>query len=367
MRAPLAPIGNADLSWHIETTCPGDWAVRMTQLGGGFFHSPLGLQLNVPSGAAVFATLYRRDRVIGLATGVWNQCRLSGRPRHFYAPTLPLVEDASLRIAALVSLRAHLAQNGAAEVLLDSFDGWEVEPPLAVSASRREYVVSLGGVPEQVEARFADTHRRHLDRGRREGWSLRKPVNEDAITALREVQSHVAHRRELRGDGFDPRAPSLQLLRGTGTDLHAFWGLQTFAAWHDDSLLAAVLIGWANQRAYYILGGSTPEGYRRSAAVWLHWRAMGELAAQGCSVYNLGGTPASATRPEAAAHGLFRFKSGFGAAGVGCRGACWSLRPGHMRAHQVVRWLVAALQRSPLVAPAPLARAGVSWLGCLDR
>src|SRR2546425_1902867 len=143
MRARSVPSDDADLSWHIETSCPGDWQVRMIQLGAGFFHSPPGLRVNVPSGEAVFATLHRRDRVIGLATGVWIRCRLSGRPRHFYAPTLPLVEDASLRNAALVSWRAHLAESGAAEVLLDSYDGWEVEPPLAASRSRREYVIPL--------------------------------------------------------------------------------------------------------------------------------------------------------------------------------------------------------------------------------
>ena len=324
----------------------------MIQLGAGFFHSPPGLRVNVPSGEAVFATLHRRDRVIGLATGVWIRCRLSGRPRHFYAPTLPLVEDASLRNAALVSWRAHLAESGAAEVLLDSYDGWEVEPPLAASRSRREYVIPLDDGPEQIAARFADTHRRHLDRGRREGWSLRKPANEDAIAALRQVQHHVAHRRELRGDGIDPRLSSLPLLRESGSDSQAFWGVQTYAAWHDDMLLGAVLIGWANQRGYYILGGSTPEGYRRSTAVWLHWRVMGELAMHGCKVYNLGGTPASAARPEDPAHGLYRFKSGFGAAAVECRGACWYLSPGHLRAHRVARWVVAALQRTPFVVSA---------------
>jgi lipid II:glycine glycyltransferase (peptidoglycan interpeptide bridge formation enzyme) len=66
---------------------------------------------------------------------------------------------------------------------------------------------------------------------------------------------------------------------------------------------------------------------------------MALLAEHGFTAYNLGGTPEAGGMPEHPAHGLFRFKNGFGGEAVRCRGARWVLRPGHLRAHRLARAL----------------------------
>ena len=105
-------------------------------------------------------------------------------------------------------------------------------------------------------------------------------------------------------------------------------------------------MGWANRRAFYLIGGSTPAGYARDAAQWLHWRIMCALADMGFTHYNLGGTAASAVNSEDPAHGLHRFKTGFGAEVVSCRSVGWTLRPAHAQAHRVVRWVAAHVRPS---------------------
>jgi len=319
----------------------------LSQLGGSFFHSPPGLLLAAPRGEPAFALLRRGENVIGLAAGVWRQCRLSRERRHFYSPSLPAVSVASPQPTAIAAWAEHLRRAGAAEVIFDSYDSrWGADALPNGTRLRQEYVVSLGSDAEQIAGRFAETHRRHVRRGEREAWALQMPAGHEAVTVLEQVCGWAAGRAEVRGDRFEPPLDTVRLIHEDRTGLQSAWGAQTFAAWHEHALLAAVLVGWANQRAYYLLGGSTPEGYRRSAAVWLHWRIMAMLAASGCRVYNLGGTAAAAVRPEDAAHGLYRFKQGFGGETVVCGGAYYPLRPGHLRLHQIAQYLSAVLWRS---------------------
>jgi lipid II:glycine glycyltransferase (peptidoglycan interpeptide bridge formation enzyme) len=113
----------------------------------------------------------------------------------------------------------------------------------------------------------------------------------------------------------------------------AAWGTATFAAYDGGVALGAVGVGWAGGCAYLLSGGSTPEGYRRSAAHWLAWRVMAELAAAGFASHNLGGIPEEACSPDNPSHGLYEYKRGYGGEEVPCRGARWEPDPGHLRLH----------------------------------
>jgi hypothetical protein len=220
-------------------------------------------------------------------------------------------------------------------VVVDSFDArWEPGIAAPEAPARQEYFVSLEiPVSEQV-ARFRTLHRRHLRDGVREAWTLRTLEGEDARTLLHGVLAAATRRR---GDRIAVDV-SAAATRSPGPALTAAWGTRLFSAWHNATPLAAVLIGWANRRAYYLLGGSTVEGYHRSASVWLHWSVMSALAQQGFNTYNLGGTPASAVRPQDPAYGLFRFKSGFGSQVVRCQGTRWTFNRTHVRVHRLARW-----------------------------
>jgi lipid II:glycine glycyltransferase (peptidoglycan interpeptide bridge formation enzyme) len=119
-----------------------------------------------------------------------------------------------------------------------------------------------------------------------------------------------------------------------------------FSAYQGDALLAAALIGYTAHRAFYLSGGSTPDGYAQSASVWLHWRTMSALRARGVTAYNLGGAPAGAAAPDHPLHGLHRFKLGFSPTVYRRNGLQWNDRTAHVRAHQLVRRFVGAAHRA---------------------
>lgn len=335
-----------DLRWQLDPECPRAWRAQLERAGGGFFHSPPGLQVSAPDGEPVFARLLHGEAVVGVALGAANRCRLGVHASHVYLPTLPAIGCLARRDEALRLLTDALRARDAVEVVMDSFDApWQPGPavPAAEAAPRLEYLVPLDdGRPDELARRASEGHRRLVRKGERASWSFRTHVGQEALALLRVVQLAAAGRAESRGDGFAVRVPEVAL-RSFTAEPGAVWGVSTFAAWGGSEPLAAVLIGWSGRRAFYVLGGSTPEGYRQGAAVWLHWRVMCRLAEHGCDAYNLGGTPAAASDPEHPAHGLFRFKTGFGAAIVPCRGARWTFRSGHLRLHRVARWVAERL------------------------
>jgi hypothetical protein len=283
----------------------------------------------------MFAQLLSGQEVVGVAAGVRSRCRLSRRPRHYYFPTLPALGGPAHPDELLTALVSVLRSYGAGEVVFDSFDArWEPGIAALEPAARQEYFVSLETPVSEQVARFRTLHRRHLRDGVREAWTLRTLEGEDARTLLHGVLAAATRRR---GDPFAVEV-SAAATRSPGPALTAAWGTRLFSAWHNATPLAAVLIGWANRRAYYLLGGSTVEGYHRSASVWLHWSIMSHFAHHGFITYNLGGTPASAVRPQDPAHGLFRFKSGFGSQVVRCQGTRWTFDRTHVRVHRLARW-----------------------------
>jgi len=303
----------------MQSGCPSDWSFQLQRCEAGFFHSPLGIQTAAPLGEPLFAQLLRGEEVVGVAAGVRSGCRLSFRRCHYYFPTLPALADLHHPDEVLFALVRVLRSHGAAEVIFESFDArWEPRMTTRRTRPRQEYVVSLEIPLSEQAARLGTTHRRHLRRGVKEGWTVRLLHGEDARALLQEVP------------GAATRSPAPALT--------ADWGTEVYSAWHGATPLAAVLVGWANRRAYHVLSGSTAEGYRRSASAWLHWRIMGCLAEHGFTTYNLGGTPASADRPQDPAHGLFRFKTGFGSKVVRCRGAQWIFGRAHAGAHEVAAW-----------------------------
>jgi len=88
--------------------------------------------------------------------------------------------------------------------------------------------------------------------------------------------------------------------------------------------VSTVLCGLRGSRAYYFMGGTNAAGLAVNAATLVLTRAATLLAEGGARVLNLGGVPRSAERGDDPAHGLYRFKEGFGATRVECASAKWS-------------------------------------------
>ncbi len=334
------PRAFGQLQWVVDTECPPDWVAHLMRFGGGFFHSPLGLAVSKPGGVPLFARLLLGGEVAGIALATEATCRLGRVPRHIYLPTLPALICLGRRDEALIALAETLAERGAAEVVMDSFDArWQPGPSLPAPGHepRQEYLMPLDDVDDgaMLAEGFHEHHRRAARNGERAGWTMRSLSGRDAWALLWLVQMSAADRQATTSGGFPIAVPDEVLT--TRPDPAAPWGLDTFSAWDGPNLLAGALVGWAGDRAFYVLGGSTPDGYRVAASVWLQWRIMSLLIERGCRHYSLGGSPANAAATDHPAHALYRVKTGFGADVLPCRGARWEYGRAHLFTHDVAR------------------------------
>ena len=165
--------------------------------------------------------------------------------------------------------------------------------------TRCEHVWTLPG--KDLWAGLSANHRRNITRARKAGVVV-APAHEDAALAthLRLTDASLV-RREQRGEDVrsgDSQAASWGLLLET----HAG---RLYQARLGDEVLSSILVLTAPDGAYYHSAGTSPEGMRLGASQLLIFDVATRLAAEGLSLFNLGGA-------EPTSEGLYRFKVGFG-------------------------------------------------------
>jgi hypothetical protein len=340
-----AAVGSVDLSWELTSELPDSWGSLMQRFDAGFFLSPLASVQAPPGATMTYAVLKRGNEPMGIAVVARTACRLSAKPRHAYLPTFPALSPTVPREAALAMLLFELRRAGVYEATLDSYDSsWQPQSGVLGSPrpTRHEYVIALDAPEGLPVAALAEQHRRNVSRGEKAGWRMEARSLGEGADALREVTCSAAARAAARGQPFDAAIWCEAPVALLGD---ADWGLSVFLAFREQQLLAGVLVGRTPTRGFYIAGGSTPEGYSAGAAAWLQWRVARVLAGVGVTAYNLGGVPAEAADDaEHPAHGLHRFKIGFGAGIAERHGLHWVGEPSHMTAHRMMSRLSQGLK-----------------------
>ncbi|HWZ27076.1 MAG TPA: peptidoglycan bridge formation glycyltransferase FemA/FemB family protein [Gemmatimonadales bacterium] len=336
----------AGMRWRFHHVCPPDWPLRLEQCGAGFFHSPPGLVAAGAEGEPFYGELMDGDDVLGITAGVHRRCRVPPRPRHAYVPTPPALAPGfeTMGPRAVDALVLAGTDDGWTELAVDSFDAeGEVEPALNGTRlpARNEYAIPLAGTPDDLLKRLSTHHRRRLPDAS-DAWVLHTLAGGKARALMADVTQSAALRAgERRGATYEVHLPPAAAFREDPA-----WGLTTYAVMLDGQPLSAALVGWAGRRAYYVSGGSTPDGYARNASIWLHLQISLAFQSAGFTHYSLGGTPGTAVDPADPSYGLHRFKTGFGAEVRNCAGARWVFGAEHETGHRVTRWIREHLSRA---------------------
>lgn len=186
---------------------------------------------------------------------------------------------------------------------------WPAEVVIAAGAEVLEpfgtYMLDLTQPREALWGRVHATHRRWIRRAPREGVTVRWGWEDDAFLALATVTY-------ARGGKVNPI--SRELLRSLRR--HLGENLLLAGAYHEEQLVAAVIIPWDSGCGYYLHGASRGGDGPVGAAHLLHWEVAERLRELGVARYDLGG--ARRFTEDARLMGIFQFKERFGGAFVDC-------------------------------------------------
>ncbi len=256
-----------------------------------------------------------RHLLVGATAGVMYEKRPRFRPwvkARIFCDRAPAAISAALLSVA--------SERGWAEVRIGSFDGPFGACALDGYETRERYEFLLD-LSEDRLAACKGSHRRKIRQAEKAGVEVAEETGDDSVEMLRRLQGHTQARRQDRGE--DMSLPGAAQYRTLARTLVALGGGRLIVGRKDGEPVSCILIGVGGPRAYYLMGGTSPEGFRCNSASLVMWRAIELLTAAGVEVLNLGGVSAESEDPESAGHGLYRFKDGWGGERVSCHNGVW--------------------------------------------
>jgi hypothetical protein len=232
-------------------------------------------------------------------------------------------EGATELARALVRLAQ---QKGWRALAIDSFDGPSPPPDWkSICDDVHERFEFLLDLSTGAEARFAalkSSHRRKVRDAEAGGVTVADESAATGLELLRELQGTTQERRAGRGEEME--LADVERYRLLAETFVAGGDGRLFVGRRNGEPVSAILCGLHGRRAYYFMGGTNDAGLKVNAATLVLTRAATLLAEAGARVLNLGGVARSSERNDDPAHGLYRFKEGFGATRVECVSAKWT-------------------------------------------
>lgn len=341
---------SAQGSWQLTIEIqadPAEWNATAARLGGNLFHTyQYGQTLYTSQQSWPFFARWfdATGACVGCCLGATQGPRrwpLSILFRQAHLSAFPACVDVSMRPALVLSLTRALAARRVMALTVDSYGAanWDSsELPPAAEIPRAEFCLSLAPPLEELWSNLAATRRTKINRAGRAGLELSTSRTEGDLRQLCAlIGSSSDRQREYHGQPFETPGTTkiTQLARQLVEP-----GLATiYMARKDGGVLAGSLIGCWNGQAYNMLAGSSPDGFKLSAATWLTWEILKDLKAAGVREYNLGGVAVGGDVASHAGHGLYEFKRQFGGCLRQCASPTFVLRMMRFRAYQsLARW-----------------------------
>ena len=344
---------HASLTVDVSGDPPEDWA-DLARRRGSFYHDPAWLvALRDTFRFRLHCVSARAGAPLAGLLALMEVPRLAGAPRLVSLPFSyaagPLADDGAAAEALLETAGA-LAQE-------KRFHRLEIKTrePVGPPPDRFQrvlryhtYRIPLTGGEDGVwQGLHADSTRRSIKKGWREGATVQRAETEESWTEMALVNERTAHRH---GTPAPPRrffVEACRALQRLGrADLYLARGPNA-------GLLGGIVLYKAAAEWIYAFGASDPSATPYRPSHLLIWRAIQDAIAAGIPVFDLG-----RASPDQA--GLVEFKLRWGAQPIPLAYDYWP-RAGGLHAEARDQGSLALAARLWRMLPAPLARAGSAF------
>ena len=240
---------------------------------------------------------------------------------------IPLAGD---RSEVIYELELALRKLGVIDLQLNSF-AYESPSPIQLAqfgyeeTARYEFVLSLQNGIDAVWLGTRATLRNDIRRFERSGIVCRTRSEKEIISALHKIEMETALRHRANGKHGNPMRKATY--ESLWTHVVNTGRAHIYLAEKEGEAIASVVIGVCGKNAYYLYGGATHEGLANNAPKGLLWFAIQQEYESGIREFNLGGMSVTAENPDSLDHGLFKFKTAFGATQRSCISGHKELRP----------------------------------------
>ena len=300
----------------------GQWDAEALRFGGNMFHSRAwGEACGALDGEVLYLRLVRGSHPIGMAVASTRRTRwrLLGRWRDVLTLNTPpaLAPDVP-RQDAFSAIEDFARRRDFGVLRVGSYadprpsDETVPDPTRARIQPRIEFRVALGPDLPATLARMGAGHRRNIRKARELDFEFSENTSLDGAFALHALQEQTFHRRRDLGND-DAAAWPVKSYRRTMAAYLKARAIRFFFASRRGVPLSGIGTLEFGGRAYYLVGGTSAEGYTCKAVFALFGYTIERLIGQGCSELNLGGVGVEVQDDRHVDHGLYRFKAGFGA------------------------------------------------------
>ncbi len=306
----------------VTGTPDSTWDQAVAALGGCAFHSRgYGLACRDLGSVAPFLVFRREGREVGYAVALTARTRW--RPLGWARDILelsspPALSPAVTRAQAVDALIRFARENNFGHLRIDSFGDPRPDDPLPGETPRirrdprLEYRVPIGPDFAATLARMSSTHRRKIRKALEGGFVFEEQTSIEGALRLYAAHEQTFERHRARGEGHAHAWRIEDFRRRMEAYLHHGMIRFHFTVLNGQTLSAIGTMQFG-QTAYYLVGGTTPDGIERQTGFAMFANTIQRLITEGVTEFNLGGTSFQAREEGSSDHGLFRYKSGYGA------------------------------------------------------
>lgn len=236
---------------------------------------------------------------------------LAKKMGYFYAPHGPILAPGQTKEALDLLLKKAEEETRKKRIAflrlepklnLDQYLG--IEPESDTIQAQYTLILDISPLPKEILKQMKTKYRYNIRLAKRKGVRVTKAETVQEIDRFWQLMEEGSGENQFQTHPKDYYLKQFEILSESGME-------DLFLAKKDDQIIAAILVGYFGQTAYY-LHGALDRDYRDLMAPHrLQWEAILAAKERGCLEYNFWGVTPPSAKPDHPWQGFTRFKLGF--------------------------------------------------------